>query len=204
MPLQKNIIFQKNGIGRKPRFGKKNGILQKSHFGEDYYSDAAAVGTSMGYIKTFVGCLIGIICIFFGYKMKNTTNVYTQQVSLTITDSTANKSTDPNGKQSTFYTITGTAAECGKNTITVYNYPSSLSIGTVITAFIRPNCNGGQDAITSVPNNSKNGTIIIIVGVVIIALALLNLYMVRKYKALAAVEGVGDMLGMITQPFNNR
>jgi len=196
MPVRKNKLGT-----RKRRFG--DNIQQpKSSSSNEFYDSAASVGKGFAYIKAVVGGIIALALIFGGFKVRKTVNYYTEQVQLTVKEvKQIISGNDKNGQPIIDYNLTGTVPNCGTDLITVRNYRENISVGQVITVWMRKNC-VGPDAVMSPTNYKTIGNVMIGIGFIIILLVALNIYFIRKYKAYAAVHGAGSMLGMVSSGFD--
>jgi len=79
----------------------------------------------------------------------------------------------------------------------VENEPK-FSLGNTVSIFYDPKdpCNSGS--LVSQKESSKIGIILIVVGVVFVALVWLGVYLVYRFKFLAAAEGVGSVINIAT------
>jgi len=166
-------------------------MKQRCKFGSNgLYEGAAEFGRGYTYLTAIFASIICIIVIGIGIHLIRRTPVYTQKVTFTVTSSYPVTTTNTNNGTTTtnvVYDLTGTVSGCSDQII-LNNYPTNISVGAQITAYTQVGCKNG-DALVSPDNYSKIGWICIGVSLLVIIFTLINIFFVRRFKAVAAVEG---------------
>ena len=167
--------------------------MKKNCFEFGSFLDTAYSGTAdFGKVYTTIGTVITlIICIIFliiGLVMVFKKNVYTKKTTMTV------ESVTPTGDASMGmlqYTVTGTINECSLPvTITT---STMYSKGDTLTVYYNPD---KKCDISTVTNYKGMGIIFIVIALLVGTFSVINLFFVRKYKGVAAAEGVMDVFNL--------
>jgi len=157
------------------------------NIGSKAYSGTASFGKDYTYIMTFITLLICLILLITGIVFMFKKSVYTQQVTMTVTQDSV-LINDSSGKIS--YTTYGKVSGC-KNTITVTTSEPYISTGqSVPTLTVYQNPSNLCDVIEKPFPYKMIGGFMIGFAVIIGGFSLINLFFVKKYKGVAAAEGV--------------
>jgi len=173
--------------------------MKKCSFGEnsilsDVYSQAADFGKGYTYVITaffFVICVIAIIggIVLINRKARNI------KVDFKITNVSPITKTElvPQGNTNiqqtrTVYNLTGTVKECPDKNLTLLEYGSFVVVGQSIEAWVDPSCNTNE-VFASSDDTHALGWIIIIVAIIGIIINVVRLFLVRRYKGIAALSG---------------
>jgi len=162
---------------------KKN-CFEFGSFLDNEYSGTADFGKAYTTVGVVITLFICIIFLIVGMVMVFKKNVYTKKTTMTVTGSTLNTSTGD-------WTITGNIKEC-TSTVTVTTSTPYTS-GQTLTVYYNPSktCD-----ISSTTNYKGIGIAFIVIALLVGALSVINLFFVRKYKGVAAAEGVMDVFDM--------
>ena len=158
--------------------------------GSKAYSGTADFGKDYTYITTFITLLICLILLVTGIVFMFKKSVYTQQATMTITQDSV-LINDGSSKMS--YTTYGTVDGCKQEPVTVITSDPYTS-GDKITVYQDPS-NACNVADKPVPYKMIGGFMIGF-AVIIGGFSLINLYFVKKYKGVAAVEGVAGVFNL--------
>jgi len=178
-----------------------------SSTGNNIYDDTAKFG------KLYVMFLNGIVIILaslfliWGISLMNKKAIYTLKTTLTVKTSSpvyTNITQTVNGRTTTTprltsYNITGTIPECGQRILNLQGYTNVgivPNVGDTIQAFIKPDKTCG-DALYKKDSSFTPGAIMTGISILVIFFMLLNIYLVRNYKAYAAMQGAGVGLSMM-------
>jgi hypothetical protein len=173
--------------------------MKKSSFGNDVvsniYSGAADFGRDYAFIVAafvFVLCVVGV---FVGVHLIRRKPVYTAEVDFLITrvtpetiTETVNQGDKQVPRTRTIYNLEGTVQMCGNSKVTLPGYQTYVTVGQTVKAWMKPNCQS-TEAHYSSDNTTLIGWIVIGVAIIVAILNALRLYFVKKYKAVAAVQG---------------
>ena len=167
--------------------------INKCGFGLDFdklgsyvYAGTAEFGKDYIIITTIITLIICVFFIIGGIFMIIRKPEYTKQTKMKIEKFTT--LTDQNGK--TKYNYFGKVDECKDNLLNlVGDEYSILKVGETVPVFIKPN-GSCQEARLHTDNFKPIGIFFIILALIVAAFSLLNLFFVRKYKGIAAIEGI--------------
>jgi hypothetical protein len=166
--------------------------------GKMIYEDTASFGRTYSMIIS-VG--IGIICliifivgVFFLFKKP----VYTKKTTMTINSfDTSNTMNQAGVIQVSYNNIVGTVPECPSKSLNLQGYNSTipLSVNNKVDVYIK------EDGTCGDANYNKDN--FILVGIILIVIALLlgggialNLWLTRRFKSYAAVQGAGGLFNL--------
>jgi uncharacterized membrane protein len=173
--------------------------MKRSSFGEksilsDVYSQAADFGKGYTYVVAAFFFVICIIAILGGIALINR-KARNIKVDFKITTVTPITKTElvPQGNTNiqqtrTVYNLTGTVKECPGKTLTLLEYGSFVVAGQSIEAWVDPSCNTNE-VFASSDDTQGLGWIIIIVAIIGIIINVVRLFLVRRYKGIAALSG---------------
>ena len=150
----------------------------------DLYSDTSSFGKLYVTLISVFIIIISIFGIFYGIGLLKQVPVYTlkTQMKITLISQTVDKSQT---------IIKGKVSEC-KNELILQGFPISteaLNIGDVIPVFIRPDGSCG-DALFTEDNPYVTGVLIITIAIILILVSFFKIWLSKKYKAYAALQGV--------------
>jgi hypothetical protein len=158
----------------------------------DMYTGAADFGKVYAMIVSIAIFIISIIAIFIGSYFIRKKSVYSKQVSFEVISSTVRTNTytdlEKNSRTVTVYDLLGKVKDCENKIYSLVGYSSSPSAGSVISAWIKPDCMS-TDAIASEDSTKVMGWIIVAIGSLFIIGNALRLFFVRKFKGVAAIQG---------------
>jgi len=176
---------------RGARFGDFNSIAGGA------YSGAADVGVGFAYFKGVIAVIVAVVLIIFGFVQSGVPDVYTEKVKFkveTVTQIQIGNNSDNTPIYN--YTLTGKVDKCNNDVITVNSYPYNVNKGQLLTdIYMRPNCVGPDGVQTPISNKTMSRWMLGI-GFAIIIFTVINIYFVRKFKGVAAVQGVGNIMGL--------
>lgn len=172
--------------------------LKGSGVGEDIYDAAATYGRVKTMIAGIIASIIALGLIFWGVKLRNTKETYSASTTAVIvTPNCSTSSYVANGRLQTSiscildisYNVNGT------------DYVTKLNTGGRTYApgeqiNIRYNPLLPAD-ITINPTNKTAGTIIMVIGIIIILLSLLAWYITSKSKLGASFVAANDALSLL-------
>lgn len=171
--------------------------MRSSKFG-GIYDDAASIGKTFAYLKGGFFIFIAVILILIGIFQGSKPNVYTENIPFTVKTVSKQFTGTINGTPKHDYNLSGNMKGC-PYTITVNSYPNNVEPGQVLTdLYMRPDCNGSE-AVKSPINNSTIRNWLVIIGIVIIIFAAGNMFVVSKYKGVAAVQGAENIFGLFNR-----
>ena len=173
--------------------------MKKCSFGEnsilsDVYSQAADFGKGYTYVITaffFVICVIAIIggIVLINRKARNIKVDFKIRNVSPITKTELVPQGDTYIQQTrTVYKLTGTIAKCPGKIYTLLEYESFVVAGQIIEAWVDPSCSTNE-VFASSDDTQGLGWIIIIVAIIGIIINAVRLFLVRKYKGIAALSG---------------
>jgi preprotein translocase subunit YajC len=167
----------------------------------DMYTDVS----ELGHVKTTIGLVIGVIVsiafiaagIYFSFYDKN--NKHTKEVSAIIKNliSPCNSSYDKNNIQHVDCDLLIHYEYEGKSydpIAPIHTTDGYKMIGGPITIYIDPS-NPSDYSMSSLEMERKSGWVFIVLGLVILAMSVFMYWLSYRYKAFAALQGVGFGLG---------
>jgi len=175
--------------------------MKKVSFGDNsifsnVYSGTADFGKTYAYIISAFAFVISVIAIIIGILLIKRKPVYTTKVEFIVTKVVAGTETErtPQGegtveRTKTIYNLEGTVPMCGQRIFTLESYPTYVDVGQSITAWIKQACSSNEAHVSS-DETRGIGWGIIIIAIIAIIFNILRLFLVRKYKGVAAVQGV--------------
>jgi len=172
------------------------GAFDFSKLANDTYSGTADFGKFYAKIVSIFSFVIAVIIILLGIYFLRQPATYPVKVQFTIktvTPTAVTTYTTVNGVQTpytqTFYNLTGTVASCGTNVIILNNYSSYVIAGQTINAYMQENC-GDNIASQYSGTSTWLGWIFIIIGILIIIYNIVRILFVKKFKGVAALQGI--------------
>jgi hypothetical protein len=150
------------------------------------YKTSATIGRLIALLSLIIGLVIGIIMIIVGIVLLVKKGKYTEKTTAII------KSSSCQGIQCSTvveFTVQDKIVEATVSTIKPYNRGESMSI--------LYNKNNYKDV--AIKTNSKKfaGWLLMIIGFILILGVSVYYYIVQKFKVVAAVTGVGNMINFI-------
>lgn len=181
---------------KKFKFGDLNSNLNAA------YTGAATFGRDYTFFVSVFTLIICVIAIIAGIYLINRKPVFTIKTNFTV--STVNEIdsvyTDQNSTyKSTSYNLTGTIASCGNSVFTLSDYPYKIEPGKTISVYIR-DCNSNEAHYRS-DDTKGAGWIVIGISIVAIIFTLVRLFLVKKYKGIAAIQGVSGVSNLFRGKF---
>ena len=168
--------------------------MRKNKFG-GIYDDAASIGKVFAYLRGGFFIFIAIVLISIGIYFGSKPNVYSENIQFIVKTVSKQFTGTINGIPKYDYNLTGNTRGC-PYTLTVNSYPNSVQPGQVLEdIYMRPECNG-SDAVRSPINNSTIRNWCIIIGIIIIIFAAGNMFVVSKFKGIAAVQGANNIFSL--------
>ena len=153
--------------------------------GSNVYSGTAAFGKDYTIITTIITLIICVFFIIGGIVLLLRKPQFTKQTTMTIM--LATQSIDSSGKQvNTYY---GTVKDCTNEMQLIGAEWSTFKVGDTPTVFIKPD-GSCQEAHLHSDNFKPIGTLFIVLALIVGGFSVINLFFVKKYKGIAAVEGV--------------
>jgi hypothetical protein len=177
------------------KFGNNN--VPQPSLGKIIYEDTASFGRTYSMI---VSIGIGIICliifivgVFFLFKK----SVYTKKTTMTINSFDTTNTINPSGvTQVNYNNIVGSVPECtGRLNLQGYNSIISLTVNDKVEVYIKEDGTCG-DANYSQDNFLFVGIILIVIALILGGGILLNLWLTRRFKTYAAVQGAGGIFNL--------
>ena len=175
---------------RKTKFGEIKFDVDKVYsdakgFGGNVYEGSAEFGKVVTYIASAVFIIIAILLVYYGIKMWRTPNKYSKETVLIITEYTSSGSSGEAG----FYSVKGKTKECGDKIINVIEYfPLKPEIGSTSKVYMDPKTECGDVSLIR-PMNGTIGKIMTGIGLLLIFFIIINLYLIRRFKGYAALQG---------------
>jgi len=155
--------------------------------GSNVYSGTAAFGKDYTFITTIITLIICVFFIIGGIVLLLRKPQFTKQTTMTITR-IVNKDTDQNGTNLIYYY--GKVKDCGDKEMQLIGAEwSTFKVGDTPTVFIKPD-GSCQEAHLHSDNFKPIGTLFIVLALIVGGFSVINLFFVKKYKGIAAVEGV--------------
>jgi sulfite exporter TauE/SafE len=171
--------------------------MRSSKFG-GIYDDAASIGKTFAYLKGGLFIFIAVVLISFGVYQGSKPNVYSEKIQFIVKTVSKQFTGTINGIPKYDYNLTGNTKGC-PYTLTVNSYPNYVQPGQVLEdIYMRPECNG-SDAVRSPVNNSTIRNWLVIIGIVIIIFAVGNMFVVSKFKGVAAAQGAENIFGLFNR-----
>jgi hypothetical protein len=178
-------------MARKRNFGEIKFDIDKVYadakgLGGNVYEGSAELGKVVTYFASVIFFIIGILLVYYGIKFWRTPNKYTKSTVLIVTDYTSSGSSGQAG----FYSVKGKTKECGDKNVNIINYvtTSAPTIGSTINVYMDPNTECGDVSLT-LSINGIAGKIMVSIGIILILFIVVNLYLVRRFKGYAALQG---------------
>jgi len=157
--------------------------------GSNVYSGTAAFGKDYTIITTIITLIICVFFIIGGIVLLLRKPQFTKQTTMTITR-IVDKRTDQNGTNLMYYY--GKVKDCGDNEIQLIGADWTMIgafVGEIITVFVKPD-SPCQEAHLHSDNFKHMGWLFIVLALIVGGFSVINLFFVKKYKGIAAVEGV--------------
>ena len=172
----------------------------KSKFGNDkFYQGTAEFGKDFVMIKTVITMFIMVITVSVGIWMIRRKPVYTvpaKMSNMVSVYSGINPDSEENLYNTTGFVIDPSGNPlCGKNPVPLVGTYQDYTNKSNIDVWIQNKCKNA-DAHVSTDDLSGIGWTLIFVSVIIILFSLLNWYFVKKYKGLAAFEGIAGVFNL--------
>uniref|UniRef100_A0A6C0I9Y2 Uncharacterized protein n=1 Tax=viral metagenome TaxID=1070528 RepID=A0A6C0I9Y2_9ZZZZ len=148
-------------------------------FLDNLYTGTASFGKGYMTLSAILGIVVCTIVIIFGVFLIFKKQIYTKEDTFTFTS------------QSTDSTYVGTLKGC-PGSFTLNGPPGLVSPVTVYTT---TDCTGNTVQLYK-DNSITMGIALVVVSLLIAVMIGVNLFFVRKYKGVAAVEGVESLYNM--------
>ena len=149
--------------------------------GSNVYSGTAEFGKDYTIITTIITLIICVFFIIGGIMLLLRKPQFTKQATMKIT--TADK-TGPNWR------YIGEVKECNNTKMQLVGADSTLlDEGQTTPVFVKPDCSG-QEAHLHSDDFKPIGGLFIVLALIVGSFSVINLFFVKKYKGIAAVEGV--------------
>ena len=162
--------------------------------GSNVYSGTAEFGKDYTIITTIITLIICVFFIIGGIMLLLRKPQFTKQATMTIT--VADKSTAN-------WRYIGTVKECDNKEMQLIGADSTLlDKDQQITVFVKPDCSG-QEAHLHSDNFKPIGSLFIVLALIVAGFSVINLFFVKKYKGIAAVEGVAAGINLFRKYFPN-
>jgi hypothetical protein len=165
---------------------------QSQGLGEDLYSGAASFGLIYSLIGAIVGTIVGLIMIILGISMlfKKISTVAVTAKILNV-----NCNTDQNNKQNC--NINVSYSYNGKDMTGYIQYTGNIVYSKDQQVTVYVNNDNPSEVYFESANPKKFGGIMIVIGILIIACGWFWYWLSRKYKFLAAAEGVSGAFNIL-------
>ena len=151
--------------------------------GSNVYSGTAEFGKDYTIITTIITLIICVFFIIGGIVLLLRKPQYTLQTTMTIS------TYDNTGAAGTF-SYTGTVEDCDNKEMKLVGAESTLlDEGQTTPVFVKPDCSG-QEAHLHSDDFKPIGGLFIVLALIVGGFSIINLFFVKKYKGIAAVEGV--------------
>jgi len=175
-------------MARKRNFGEIKFDMDKVYadakgFGGNVYEGSAEFGKVVTYIASAIFIVIAILLVYYGIKTWRKPNKYPKATTLTATGYEGGDS------GTTLYRVKGKTKECGDKIVNVIEYyPNKPEIGMTAKVYMDPKSECGDVTIIP-PINGIVGKIMTGIGLLLIFFIVVNLYLVRRFKGYAALQG---------------
>ena len=186
---------------KRARFGDLNSLASSA------YAGTATFGKDYAIIIGSLQILLGIIILCVGIYLIRRKPLYSVPIKFTVLTNGGPKTTTTNTvvngvdtpQITTTYNLVGTAPGCKGNVI-LNNYTENAAIGSVISAYMKPDC---IDNIASQSSDSTTviGWIVLGVGILLILWNIFRIFFVKKYKGVAALQGVAGGKNILSHLF---
>jgi len=156
--------------------------------GSNVYSGTAEFGKDYTIIMTIITLIICVFFIIGGIVLLLRKPQFTKQTTMIITR-IVNKGTDQNGKNLIYYY--GKVKGCD-NEIQLIGADWTMiviNVGDTTPVFVKPD-SPCQEAHLHSDNFKPMGWLFIVLALIVGGFSVINLFFVKKYKGIAAVEGV--------------
>ena len=175
---------------RKTKFGEIKFDVDKVYadakgFGSNAYEGSAEFGKVTTYIMSAFFIFISVLLVYFGIKLWVKPNKYSKETVLVVTDYTSSGSSG----MGYYYNVKGKTKECGDKSVNVIDYsPSTPVVGSSIKVYMDPKSDCGDVSLVKF-NNGLVGKIMVGIGLILLIFIIINLYLVRRFKGYAALQG---------------
>jgi hypothetical protein len=168
------------------------GNIDLKKIGSNVYSGTAEFGKDYTIITTIITLLICVFFIIGGIFMSIRKPQYTKQTTMIISDTSS--FVDADGKLT--YLYTGKIKECGDLKIQLIGADYTLfNVGDSVIVFIKED-GSCSEAHLHTDNFRVFGLLFIVFAIIVGGFSLINLFFVKKYKGIAAVEGVSGVMNL--------
>ena len=172
--------------------------------GQTLYQDAASLGRFKALVTLILGSVICVVLVLLGVYKKMYYR-YTVSTTATISQVTNCMNIAPKNPDSVYECTVALSYKIGDKS---YEHPSFNALnkkayvnGDKITIYIDPS--NPQDFSTKTKEqNSSDGTILIVIGILILLSAYLFYWLSNRYTLFAAAEGTGTAAGIFKNIFN--
>jgi len=186
---------------KRARFGDLNSLASSA------YTGTATFGKDYAVIIGSLQILLGIIILCVGIYLIRRKPLYAIPIQFTVLTNSGPKTSTTNTvvngvdtpQVTTTYDLVGTTPEC-KGNVVLNGYPNNAVVGSVVTAYIKENC---ADNIASPSSDSTAviGWIVLGVGILLILWNIIRIFFVKKYKGVAAAQGVAGGKNILSHLF---